>query len=371
MKIDRVKVIPLTIPLRRPHEMAYGVVARLTPVLIILETDEGITGIGEASPTISFSEESQAGAVSVLKDVFGPLLMGADPFELESLKVKMNRMVKGNPFAKAAVEMALLDIQGKYIQRPLYSLLGGKVRDSLGLSWSLASAGKSEELEEALYMKEKGNYIFKIKMGILDPDDDVKRAQVLREKLGPGVDLRADINQGWSIDTAFRTIKKLETLDLTFIEQPIAKDYLDGMARLCEAFTTPIMVDESIFTVQDALQVIMKGSADILGLKVLKHGGPVNSKKISSLAEAAGLPCYLGARMETTVAGACSLHFGVSTANVVLGCEEFCQELLEQNITKEKFVIKKGEIYPPEKPGLGVDLDYSAINFFKENEYVI
>lgn len=371
MKIKEIEITPVAVPLKRPHKMAIGTVKQLDSVIVQIKTDSGIVGLGEAAPAPFFSHETQESVVSVLTKYIGPYLLGKDPFDLEAIFLTLDKEVKGNYFAKTAIDLACHDIMGKAFGVPIYKLIGGKVRDEIPLSWSLASSDIEKDLREAEEMIAQGVHIFKIKAGVLSPQEDVRRIKAIREALGDEVDLRVDANQGWTAEVAVRIIDQISDCQITFVEQPVPMWDLDGMRKVAADVKVPIMVDEGIFTPDDAMKYVRYDAADILGIKIMKHGGLRGSKKIAAIAKGSGLNCYLGARMELSVAGAASIHFGVSTPEVRYGCEEFCHLLTEDIIVENPITIKNGAAQSYEEGGLGVRLDMAKIARYQVGHFVI
>src|SRR3989449_5689242 len=164
-----------------------------------------------------------------------------DATRIETLNREMARRVQGNPFARAAVEMALWDLNGRALGVPVHRLLGGRVRERVPLSWSLAVGSLEAELEEAREKVALGHRIFKIKTAAHPLRVDVERVRRIRETVGPGVALRVDANQGWDRPTAFAAVRALEPYGLDFIEQPLPRWDLDGMAELARRAPQPIM----------------------------------------------------------------------------------------------------------------------------------
>jgi len=370
--IDQIEIVPVAVPLRRPHKMAVGTVHKLESIIIQVRTSDGVVGIGEAAPSPFVSHETRESVLAALSKYLGPWLIGKDPFNIEATLGAFARLMKGNSFAKAAIDLACHDILGKVLGVPAYNLLGGKVRDEIPLSWSLASSDVKADLDEAHdILRREGVTTFKIKAGVLRPKEDVYRIRKIREVLGDDIDLRVDANQAWTPEVAVSVIKEIEECNITFVEQPVPGWNLDGMRRVASDVTVPIMVDEGLLTPDDALRHVVSGAADILGIKVMKHGGLRGSKKIAAIAEAAGLSCYLGSRMALTVCAAASVHFGISTHEIRYGCEEFCDLLTEDVIAVNPVSVKNGSVQPFEGKGLGVELDPVKIARYQVGERVI
>ncbi|GMR11528.1 MAG: muconate/chloromuconate family cycloisomerase [Anaerolineae bacterium] len=369
MKITGVTTIPIAIPIFRTHKIASFTLNAGYFVLVELETDEGLVGYGEASLSMGpvFPEETWQGALSLVDDYLAPHLIGKNPFNIEAIVREMDQAATRNFTAKFAIETALHDLVGKALDRPAYDLLGGADRAEIPLSWSLASGDPQQEVQEAMEWVEQGHRIFKIKFGFLGPEEDIARLKAIREAVGGDVDLRIDVNQGWTPEIAIPTIRRIEHLALrpTFVEQPVAGWDLKGLARITRSVDTPIMADEGLFTLQDAQAIIELEAADIFAIKVMKHGGILRSKQIAALAEAANIPCYLGSNLETGVATLACLHFAVSTPGVSYGCELFGPKLLVDDILVEPVEYGPGVVRCPARPGTGAVLDQDKVDKYR------
>ena len=363
MKIAEVRVIQADIPVVRPHKMSFTTLEAVNFVFVRLETADGLVGWGEAAclggPT--WSEESSESVVAAIERYLAPSLVGCDATAIEVLARDMARRVQGNPFARAAVEMALWDLNGRALGVPVHRLLGGRVRDRVPLSWSLAVTDPDAEIDEARAKVARGHRIFKIKTAARPVVEDVARIRRLREALGPDISLRVDANQGWDRATALKAIRALEPFHVDFVEQPVARWDLDGMAEIGRRVDVPIMADESCFSPQDALAIARLGGVSILGLKVTKSAGLGGAMTIARIAEAAGLGCYVGCMIETSLGTAAYVHVAVSAAPVTWGCELFGPLLLEGDVVRQPVRYEDGAIVALDGPGLGVEVDEVAL----------
>lgn len=363
MLINSIRTAILDVPLKRPHKLSLFTIEKVNVILVIMSTDNGFEGLGEAialgGPT--WSEESGESIKSTIDKYLAPYLIGENPGQFEKIRAKMELAVRGNYFAKTALEMALFDVVGKQRGIPVYDLLGGLATDSIPMSWSLASNDAEEELKEAEAFMQKGGFIFKMKVGSLTPEADVARVKHIRESL-PGVKLRVDANQGWDRVTAVRTAKQLDNYQLDFIEQPVPRWDINGMAAVAKAINTPVMADESLCTTHDAMELVKNEAASVFGIKLTKAGGFLNCKRQAAIAEAAGIKCYVGCMVETGLGTSAYLHFAVSTPAVTIGCELFGPLLLADDIVKESTQYHGGYIVSNPRPGLGVTLDDAKVN---------
>ncbi len=339
-----------------------GAHARGNYVLVRIRDDAGRVGLGEASVTGVWSGETQAGTLALIENELVPLLVGADPFDVEWISRRMDRAVFANSFAKGAVEMALLDLQGRTLGVPVYQLLGGRDEEARGrgirLKFVVGAVEPALAAERARRMTERGWRAIKVKVGRHEhPRADVERLRAVREAIGPDVWLSVDANGGYTVEQAVWVAPRLEKLDVALFEQPTRRGDHAAMAEVRRRSGVPIMADESVFTPQDALDVIRAGAADVLSLYPGKHGGVRATQAIAKIAEAAGIPCTIGSNLEREVATAAMAHVTVATAN--LQCERFPGDLIgpvyyQETLTKEPLRYEADRLWVPEGPGLGV-----------------
>jgi muconate/chloromuconate cycloisomerase len=363
LTIADVRVVLADIPVKRPHAMSFTTLTAVNFAFVRLETRGGVVGWGEAAclggPT--WSEESAESVAVVIERYIAPWLVGRDAAGIEPLRIEMRRRVQGNPFARAAVEMALWDLNGRALGVPVHRLLGGRVRDRVPLSWSLAVADPDAEIAEAREKVALGHRIFKIKTAAHPLAHDVERVRRIREAVGPAVALRVDANQGWDRPTALAAVRALEPHGLDFVEQPVPRWDLDGLAEIARRSRVPIMADESCASEHDALALARGGGVAILALKLTKSAGILGTMAIARIAEAAGLGCYVGCMIETSLGTAAYLQVAVAAAPVTWGCELFGPLLLQGDVTRRPVAYADGAILALDGPGLGVDVDETAL----------
>ena len=331
-------------------------------VLVRIADDAGRAGLGEASVTSVWSGESQAGTIALIEHELSQLLVGADPFDVEWIGRRMDKAVFANSFAKGAVEMALLDLQGQALGVPVYKLLGGRdpeARDrGIRLKFVVGSVEPALAAERARRMVERGWRSIKVKIGRHPhPRADVERLRAVREAIGPDVWLSVDANGGYTVDQAVWAAARLEKLDVALFEQPTRRGDHAAMAEVRRRGGIPVMADESVFTPQDAIEIIRAGAADVLSLYPGKHGGVRATQAIAKIAEAAGLPCTIGSNLEREVATAAMAHVTTCTAN--LQCERFPGDLIgpvyyQGTLTTKPLRYEADRLWVPEGPGLGV-----------------
>jgi L-alanine-DL-glutamate epimerase-like enolase superfamily enzyme len=369
VKIVRVETVPVQIPINSERAIRGSLGAHtVSPFLLVkIHTDEGIVGLGEVSCTPIWSGEDQVTAAHFICDYLAPALQGEDPAQIERLTARMRYRLAANPFTKAGVEMALWDILGKAAGLPLYRLWGGPVRDFVPTKFSVSGLDPGKAAELAAWAVAKGFRTMKVKVGI-DPEGDIARVRAVRQAIGPDVRLGVDANGGWSPRVAVQTIRRMYEFGIYFAEQPVPPVDPAWMADVRSQVNVPVMADESVNTVQDAMSLARVGAADVLSLYVGKGGGVSVARKIAAVAEAAGLVCTVGSNLEMGVASAAMIHLAMATPSIA--AEEFPCDILgpffyEDDILAEPLPIQAGKASPFERPGLGVELDEQKVERYR------
>jgi len=369
VKISRVETVPVQIPINPERAIRGSLGAHtVSPFLLVkIHTDEGIVGLGEVSCTPIWSGEDQVTAAHFICDYMAPALQGEDPTQIERLTARMRYRLAANPFTKAGVEMALWDILGKAAGLPLYRLWGGPARDFVPTKFSVSGQEPGKAAELAAWAVAKGFRTMKVKVGI-DPEVDIARVRAVRQAIGPDVRLGVDANGGWSPRVAVQTIRRMYEFGIYFAEQPVPPVDPAWMADVRNHVNVPVMADESVNSVQDAMSLARAGAADVLSLYVGKGGGVSVARKIAAVAEAAGLVCTVGSNLEMGVASAAMIHLAMAAP--AIAAEEFPCDILgpffyEDDILAEPLPIQAGKASPFERPGLGVELDEQKVERYR------
>jgi len=278
----------------------------------------------------------------------------------------MDENVQGNNFAKAAVEMAILDALGKELERPVSSILGGEYRDSIPLSWTIANNDPELDAKEASKMVGKGWRILKVKAGSLPLKKELERIAAIREAVGEEVSIRVDVNQGWKLNQALAALEPLKKASIAFLEQPLPKWDLDGTALLSGRSEIPIAADESLCTVRDALELIRRQAAGVFAYKLTKMGGFTNAQIINSLAQKYRIDSYVGCMIETSIGTAAYLNFAVAMPELDYGCELFGPLRIKEDLVSKKIEYDRGKVLVPKGPGLGIKVDEKKLEKLRE-----
>jgi muconate cycloisomerase len=370
MKITRIETIPIRVPLKAEFAIrsGRGGTHTVSPFLLVkVHTDEGVTGIGEASCTPRWSGEDQFTGAHLIRSYLEPLLQGEDPRQVEQLTQKFRLAFAGNFFTKAAVEMALWDITGKAAGKPVYELLGGRVRDFVTTKWSVSGVEPDKAAEIARWAVAQGFKAMKVKVGI-EPESDLARVRAVRAAIGPEIKLGVDANGGWTPENAVKTIERLRECGIYFAEQPIPPEDVAAMAEVRKKIHVPLVADESIYTLQDARMLALLGAADVFSIYVGKAGGIGPAKRITDFAEREGLKCTVGSNLELGVGSAAMIHLAVAARGVT--AEEYPCDIIgpfyyEDDIVREPLLVLPGTARPNEKPGLGVELDETKVERYR------
>jgi muconate cycloisomerase len=240
------------------------------------------------------------------------------------------------------------------------------VQDALTVLWTLASGDTAKDIEEAKeLLTTKRHNTFKLKIGRNDPAVDIAHVIGIKKGVGANVKITVDINQAWDEQTAKRSIAILQDAGIDLIEQPIIKENFEGLARLTQLFTVPIMADEAVTGPQDAFKLAKIFGGSVFALKIAKAGGLYNVLKTAAIAEAAGIALYGGTMLEGTIGTAASAHAFATLGHLAWGTELFGPLLLTDDIVKRRIVYADGVMQLPDGPGLGLELDEDKFNQYR------
>ena len=368
MKITRVETIPVEVPLKEglTTKTAGGEHVVSPYVVVRVHTDAGLVGLGEATLSPRWSGETSPGCVAAIEGLIGPAITGQDPIAITALRRTIDGTIRHNPFAKAAVEMALWDIAGKAAGQPVYQLLGGKVKEKLPMKMVVGAFPVDQAVALAQRFLDWGATCLKVKVG-LDPTTDIARVHAVREAAGPDIPIGIDANQGWDLATARRCLADMG--DLLFAEQPVPTTDPRDLARLRGDTRIPIMADESVFTLQDARRLTELGACDILSVYPGKHAGIAATREIAHVARAAGVVCSMGSNLELGIATAAMLHLAAAEPSLddVRYPGDYLGPLYHQaDLLKEPLQLGPSVARVPDGPGLGVELDEDQLERYRD-----
>ena len=360
LTINEIKSTIVDVPTVRKHKLSSLSVTAQSYVIVELRLANGVIGIGEAATLGGprWSEESVESIKATVDTYLAPALIGAAADRFEAARARMDEAAKRNNAAKAAIESALFDAVGKTLGVPAVQLLGGVVRESVPVLWTLASGDPAQEIEEAeKKIAARLHNTFKVKIGAQSPEADMARMRRLASALEGRASLIVDANQAWDETTALRCLPILAEIGVTLVEQPLPAWNILGMARLRARSTLPLMADECVFSIHDMLDVARAGAADVVSLKLVKHGGLLATRDVAAVAGAAGIGLYGGCLLESSIGAAAHLHVFAGLRDLAWGCEHFGPQILTGDLVTEPLRFEDFHIHLPTGPGLGVTLD--------------
>lgn len=362
MQITTVRATPLRVPRLTPMVAAQGGIDSSEFGVVSVETDTGLIGWGEISMSWGRVGRALCSDVDLL---IGPAVLGLDPRDVAACAVAVHRRLDlvpdGAHAARAAVEMALLDLAGKAAGVPAYRLLGGRARESVPVAWPLPWGSLEDTVKAAQQATVQGFRTVKLKIGRPGRIDREVVAAVRRE-VGADIAIKVDANMAYrSAGAAYAALAPLEDYDLQLVEQPLPAQDLDELARLRDRLAVPLLLDESCWQLRDVGEIVRRGAADVLNIYVSEMGGPLQAWKAFAAAEAAGLGGLLGSQCELGLGTAACAHVGVAVPNLEYESDTVGPLRYPRDIVRNPPRIADGQLWPPDGPGLGVDIDVDAV----------
>jgi L-Ala-D/L-Glu epimerase / N-acetyl-D-glutamate racemase len=332
---------------------SYGEAPVDRPHVIVEIGAEGIVGLGEASPLPEFTGETAASILHILKERYLDALIGLDVTEIGPIVAHLERLLPGNTSARAAIDMALHDAAGKVFGVPVSTLLGGARRSSIRTVTAMGIETVPDAVAQAERSFAEGFRTFKMKVGT-DPVADVARVRAVREALGADAIIRIDANQGYDPPTAIAVLRRLEDCDIEYIEQPVARWNHAGLAHVRRATGARVLADESLHSIQDALNLIRAEACDLFAIKLIKTGGLARARQIAGIGEAAGIDCIVISPFETQIGSAAGLHMALALP-ICHHAHELTVFASQANMARTGIRLDGEILTPAAAPGLGVD----------------
>ncbi len=350
MRITGLEVWQVRMPLAVPYTIAYESIDHAVNVFVRLLTDGPLVGLGCASPDLEVTGETADGVQSVLEDDVLDRIRGMDPLRHAQVLDRVAEPLHGRPSAMAAVDMALHDLLGLAADMPLWVLMGG-FRDSIITSVTIGILPGDETVTQAKDLVARGFLALKLKGG-KDVDEDIARVRMVREAVGPDIELRFDANQGYDAVGTMRFVSGVREAKLELLEQPTPKDRPGIMARVSEQSHLPVMADESLMTLRDAFRIASEELADMVNIKLMKVGGIAQARRICAVARSARMEVMVGCMDECELAIAAGLHFALAHENVMYADLDGHLDLLNDP-TRGSLHLENGVLRPTGRPGLG------------------
>jgi L-alanine-DL-glutamate epimerase-like enolase superfamily enzyme len=276
----------------------------------------------------------------------------------------MRQVSVGNSGARAAVEMALHDIVATAAGIPLYQWYGGRSRDSVPTIWHVSGGTVDEMAAEAAEAVAEGYPMVKVKVGG-DVDHDLAATYAIRDAVGADVVILPDANQGWSVPDAMRYLRGVVDARPGFVEQPVSRHDMMGMARLVASSPVTIAGDEGVFDAAELQNYLAVGAVGAVVAKLMKAAGPIGVRDVFTVADAAGIGVHLaGMAGQTSISAAHGAHLALAVPNLRYG-SGISPQYLASDICTERFLPRSGHLFPSDVPGVGVDIDEEALTRFR------
>src|SRR5690349_9998550 len=367
MKIEKVEVFGVAVPLIGEYKNAYLSKSVQKSAVVRITASGGATGLGNIDPGPGYSKESIADHLEVLEKKLAPLVIGMDATNVHAVLAKIEPAVKGFLDSKAAIEMACVDLAARIANLPVHAYLGGAVKDRLLFNAWIGILTPERAAKETLEWKKKGFRSAKIKVGgNIEADRD--RVAAVREAVGPDFHLRIDANAGYDADTSIKLAKMVAPYKLQLFEQPVPEDDIPGMVRVrreANALGLSVMADESVTDHASLIRIIKAKAADIVKVKIMKQGGFLNTRRMIATAEAAGIRCVVGHGFGLGVNTMAEVMLAATSANVIDGLESVGPLKMTDDIITRKIDISSGSMALPGGPGLGDTLDDAKLEKYR------
>ena len=355
MKIARIESWQRDVDLSRPYTIATRTISAVGLFFVRITTDEGLVGLGSASPAQGVTGESGDACGGALDEDSLSWLLGRDPRHLGALCRHLKNTARSTPAARAAVDIALHDLFARHLDVPLVDVLG-RCHEALPTSITVGIKSSEEAMSETEEYLGRGFRCLKVKIG-LDLDQDIERLHHLRELAGPEVQIRVDANQGYSPAEAVRFHRTATELAIELVEQPLAAAALADLRALPPELRRLVAADESLLSEEDALELVQEPAAcGIFNIKLMKCGGVSSALSIAQIAEAGGIELMWGCNDESAISIAAALHtaYACPTTRYLDLDGSFD---LARDPASSGFVVDRGCLRIPDSPGLGIQFD--------------
>jgi len=316
----------------------------------------GITGRGEATAMPGYSPETVPSMLAAVNDYLGPAIRGMDPFAETGLEAAGAAALPGNPYARSALEMALLELRAKLLGVPAHVLLGGACHEEIRLGGIVSYDTPERMAAQARWWADKGAVALQVKL-IRERARSAATVAAVREAVGRDIVVGVDGNGSFTPLEALRTMEAIAPYGVDFFEQPVPAADLGGMALLVRKGAIPVVADESLWTARDALRLRDAGAAHGFNLKLAKSG-IVETRRIMAVADAAGIPYGLGTMLETGLGTLANVHFAATLRAPLFPAEAVGPWMVRDDVSGVRLARGSVELswLVPSGPGWGGSL---------------
>ncbi|ASS54143.1 muconate/chloromuconate family cycloisomerase [Rhizobium leguminosarum] len=365
IRIVSIEATILDLPTIRPHTLSMVTMNRQSMTIVRVRCSDGIEGLGEGTTIggLAYGPESPEGMKLTIDEYIAPLLLGCDPTRVQATMDLVRKAVKGNHFAKCAVESALLDGQARRLGVPMSELLGGRRREKLPVAWTLASGDTAKDIDEAQALLDRRRHKdFKLKIGVKSIKEDIRHVAAIRKALPDMASVRVDVNMAWREREARNAIAALGDAGCVLVEQPVCG--VAPLARLTRVSPIAMMADEVLVGPESALEAVTAHAADVFSIKIEQAGGLFAAAKVIAIAETAGIGVYGGTMLEGPIGTIAAAQLMAGVKDLQWGTEFFGPLLLTEEILATPLDYSDFELTVPQGPGLGIELDEDRVAFF-------
>ncbi|MEL6569108.1 MAG: enolase C-terminal domain-like protein [Pseudomonadota bacterium] len=360
------------IPSATPYQMGAmeSGASHAMSIIVRVETEDGVEGWGETFLTPGwYGADTPASMLWLINVMFGPRLKGVSVFDIEKIEQVMQKTwTLGNWYAKGVIEMAVRDAAARTLNQPINVFFGGAYRDRFPMSGGIGTEAPDVMAAKAAKFKERGFKTIKLKIdSVNELDLDVARVREVRDAVGADMNIRLDGNGVYSVPQAVKLCKRIEDFDIESLEQPVQAHNLKGMAEIRNKIGIPLMADESVETIRDAMVVIELRAADIIKLKISKCGGLGPSRRIADLCQAADIPVTVGNGFNSSLLATAELQLACSMSAIEPAGEFIGPDKLEDDIVDVPMTIQDGDAILPNGPGIGVTINTEKLEKYSSS----
>ncbi len=360
MKISTITVWQKHLPLKQPYWLSGGRLRFdvLDATFVRLETDDGLTGWGEATPWGHTYLPAHGPGVRAGLETLALAVLGQDPCQVERVERAMDLCLPGHLYVKAPIDMACWDLMGQAFGRPVCDLLGGCYSDPTPIASSISTGTPPEMLDRIQAYRHLGYRVHSAKVGA-DPGLDIERIRFLERHRQPGEHILYDVNRAWTRQEALVVMNAVADLGIT-VEQPC--ESLADMAAIRPMTRCAFSVDERLETFQDMIRIAWNALAEVVNIKLNRCGGLTKSRRIRDLALAHGIRCYVMATGGSALADAEAAHLAQSIPTEYRLGTWCCQDMLAEEYTTGEGIRKEnGYVQITRSPGIGLTPDLSRL----------
>ncbi|WP_395446664.1 mandelate racemase/muconate lactonizing enzyme family protein (plasmid) [Aminobacter sp. UC22_36] len=380
--IKSIETLVVQLPTRREHKWA-GLTEVIGRYVMVKMTDsDGRVGWGEA-PALKdwggefgrYFGESALITRAVIETYLAPAVIGLELGNFAELHARMDAIIRGYPYSKAAVEFAAYDLTGRWLDVPVHTLLGGKARDKVAITHSIGLISIEEAKVEAAKLAAEGIRTIKVKIGV-DPARDVKMVAAVREAAGEAMELCVDANEGYKTPgEAVQTVRQMEKYRLKYVEQPVMG--IERIAEVGRRIDAPVMADESAWNAHDAIQIIQNGGIQIISIYTTKAGGLYKAMEVGAVCRAAGIICNVNGSIETGIGNLANVQVAAASPAATLSCVIPISTPAEaqhgqvggiyykDDLLVAPMQVVDGAVVVPSGPGMGIDVDLAKVEKYR------